>query len=136
MQTLDDEHPVADLAVEECWSLLRTQEFGRVAYRLVDEVHIVPINYLVDRGRLIVRTGSGNKLLAAALSSDAALEIDWVEETSAWSVVVRGRFHRLSEDEQAEIDDSALHSWVPTLKYEMLALLPSEVTGRRFLLQR
>jgi nitroimidazol reductase NimA-like FMN-containing flavoprotein (pyridoxamine 5'-phosphate oxidase superfamily) len=136
MQTLDDEHPVLDLSVEECWALLRTQEFGRVAYRLVDEVHIVPINYLVDRGRLIVRTTSGNKLLAAALQSDAALEIDWVEETSAWSVVVRGRFHRLSEDEAAEVDDSRLHSWVPTLKYEMLALLPSEVTGRRFLLQR
>jgi nitroimidazol reductase NimA-like FMN-containing flavoprotein (pyridoxamine 5'-phosphate oxidase superfamily) len=136
MQTLDDEHPVLDLSVEECWALLRTQEFGRVAFRLVDEVHITPINYLVDRGRLVVRTGSGNKLLAAALSSDAALEIDWIDETTAWSVVVRGRFHRLSESEQAEIDDSRLHSWVPTLKYEMLALLPSEVTGRRFLLQR
>jgi hypothetical protein len=136
MQTLDDEHPVLDLSVEECWALLRTQEFGRVAFRLVDEVHIAPINYLVDRGRLIVRTGSGNKLLAAALSSDAALEIDWIDETTAWSVVVRGRFHRLSESEQAEIDDSRLHSWVPTLKYEMLALLPAEVTGRRFLLQR
>jgi hypothetical protein len=136
MQTLDDEHPVLDLSAEECWALLRTQELGRVAYRLVDEVHIVPINYLVDRGRLIVRTASGNKLLAAALHSDAALEIDCVEETTAWSVVARGRFHRLSEDEQAELDDSRLHSWVPTPKYETLALLPAEVTGRGFLLRR
>ncbi len=136
MNVLDREHPVADLTAEECWTLLRSQEFGRLAYRLVDEVHLVPINYLVDDGRLVIRTGSGNKLLAAALESDAALEIDWYDEGSAWSVVARGRFHRLGEDEQAAIDETKLHSWLPTLKYEMLALLPSEVSGRRFLLDR
>lgn len=136
MDTMDDEHPVVELPVAECWDLLRSQQLGRLAYRLVDEVHLVPINYLVDRDRLVVRTSPGSKLLAAALESEAALEIDWVGVDQAWSVVARGRFHRLTEDEQREVDDEPLHSWVPTLKYELLALLPSELTGRRFLLRR
>ena len=136
MERLDDERPVLELSAEECWALLRSQEIGRVAYRLVDEVHIVPVNYLVDRGRLLIRSGSGNKLLAAALNSDAALEIDWFDDQNAWSVVVRGRLQRLTDHERNELGYLPLHSWVPTPKAELLVLLPAEVTGRRFLLRR
>ena len=136
MERLDDERPVLELSAEECWALLRSQEIGRVAYRLVDEVHIVPVNYLVDRGRLLIRSGSGNKLLAAALNSDAALEIDWFDDQNAWSVVVRGRLQRLTDHERNELGDLPLHSWVPTPKAELLDLLPAELTGRRFLLRR
>lgn len=136
MNALDEEHPVGDLTTQECWARLGSQEFGRLAYRLVDEVHLVPINYVVDHERLVIRTTSGGKLLAAALESDAALEIDWHDDESAWSVVARGRFHRLDEAEASLVDESRLHTWVPTLKYEVLALIPAEVTGREFLLRR
>ena len=98
MTTTQDE-PVAELSTEECWELLEADKFGRLAYRLVDEVHLVPINYAADAGALLFRTASGNKLLAAALHSDVAFEIDWHDEVAAWSVVVRGRLHRLGEDE-------------------------------------
>jgi hypothetical protein len=30
--------------------MLRDEEFGRLAYRLVDEVHTTPINYAVEDG--------------------------------------------------------------------------------------
>ena len=136
MERLDDERPVLELSAEECWALLRSQEIGRVAYRLVDEVHIVPVNYLVDRGRLLIRSGSGNKLLAAALNSDAALEIDWFDDQNAWSVVVRGRLQRLTDHERNELGDLPLHSWVPTPKAELLVPRPAEVTRRRVLQRR
>jgi nitroimidazol reductase NimA-like FMN-containing flavoprotein (pyridoxamine 5'-phosphate oxidase superfamily) len=95
MMSLDADHPVAELSVDECWELLDAEEFGGLAYRLVDEVHIVPINYVVDAGTLLFRTTAGNKLLAAALHSDVAFEIDWYDDRSAWSVVVRGCLRRL-----------------------------------------
>src|SRR6187455_717841 len=98
MTTTQDE-PVAELSTAECWQLLELEQFGRLAYRLVDEVHLVPINYAADAGALLFRTASGNKLLAAALHSDVAFEIDWHSDEAAWSVVVRGRLHRLAEDE-------------------------------------
>lgn len=135
MSTTEDE-PVAELSAEECWELLDVEEFGRLAYRLVDEVHLVPVNYAVDEGSLLFRTASGNKLLAAALHSDVALEIDWHDERAAWSVVVRGRLRRLAEDEAHRVEGRLLEPWVPTLKYDVVELVPETVTGRRFLLRR
>src|SRR4051812_32154322 len=99
-----EEEPVTTLTTEECWELLQLEEFGRLAYRLVDEVHLVPINYVADAGHLLFRTASGNKLLAAALHSDVAFEIDWRDEHTAWSVVVRGRLRRLHEDEVRRVE--------------------------------
>lgn len=127
-----EEEPVVVLTTEECWDLLRGEQFGRLAYRLVDEVHLVPINYVTDGRRLLFRTASGNKLLAAALHSDVALEIDWRDEQSAWSVVARGHLRRLSEDEAERVDDLPLQPWVPTLKYDVVELAAEVVTGRRF----
>jgi nitroimidazol reductase NimA-like FMN-containing flavoprotein (pyridoxamine 5'-phosphate oxidase superfamily) len=131
-----DEDPVVELTAEECWDLLDGDEFGRLAYRLVDEVHLVPINYATDARTLLFRTGSGNKLLAAALHSDVAFEIDWHDDVAAWSVVARGRLRRLGEDEAHRVESLALHPWVPTQKYDVIELNPDVVTGRRFRLRR
>jgi nitroimidazol reductase NimA-like FMN-containing flavoprotein (pyridoxamine 5'-phosphate oxidase superfamily) len=131
-----DEEPVVELTEVECWELLEDEQFGRLAYRLVDEVHLVPINYVAEGRSLLFRTGSGNKLLAAALHSDVALEIDWHDDRTAWSVVVRGRLRRLAEDEADRVDALPLHPWVPTLKYDVVELAAEVVTGRRFQLHR
>ena len=136
MTTRPHDEPVQRLDAEECWELLEGEELGRLAYRLVDEVHIVPVNYVVDGRSLLFRTASGNKLLAAALHSDVALEIDWYDDVSAWSVVARGHLRRLGEDEAHRVDDLRLHPWVPTLKYDVVELVPEIVTGRHFHLQR
>jgi len=134
--TTTEEEPVATLSTEECWELLELEEFGRLAYRLVDEVHLVPINYVADDGVLLFRTASGNKLLAAALHSDVAFEIDWHDDDAAWSVVVRGRIRRLHEYEVHRVEGRLLEPWVPTLKYDVVELTPESVSGRRFLLRR
>lgn len=134
--TEQSDDPVQELTVEQCWQLLGDEEFGRLAYRLVDEVHIVPINYLVDNRCLLFRTASGNKLLAAALHSDVAFEIDWRDDRSAWSVVARGTLRRLGEDEQHRLDGLPQQPWVDTPKYDVVELTPDEVTGRSFQLHR
>ncbi len=131
-----DDAPVVELTSEECWALLEDEQFGRLAYRLVDEVHLVPINYVTDGRSLVFRTASGNKLLAAALHSDVALEIDWHDDLTAWSVVARGRLRRLGEDEAHRADDLPLQPWVPTLMHEVVELDAEVITGRRFRLQR
>lgn len=136
MVAKDAGNPVGVLSPDECWGLLADEQFGRLAYRLVDEVHLVPINYVVDGTSLLFRTASGNKLLAAALHSDVAFEIDWYDDNSAWSVVVRGRLRQLDEGEQQRAEGLPLHSWVPTLKYDIIELLPEVVSGRTFRLQR
>ncbi len=135
MTSTADQDPVSVLSEEECWELLEAEEFGRLAYRLVDEVHIVPINFVSDGRVLLFRTASGNKLLAAAMHSAVAFEIDWHDDHTAWSVVVRGHVRQLEEDEEHRVDALPLHPWVPTLKYDVVELVPEHVTGRFFRLQ-
>jgi nitroimidazol reductase NimA-like FMN-containing flavoprotein (pyridoxamine 5'-phosphate oxidase superfamily) len=136
MMTNDDTAPVVDLTAEECWELLALARFGRLAYLLVDEVHVVPINVVADAGSLLFRTASGNKLLAAAMHAPVAFEIDWHDDLVAWSVVARGALRRVPEDEAHRVDDLELQPWVATVAYDVLELRPEVVTGRRFRLRR
>lgn len=130
------ESPVRELDAEECWALLGDTELGRLAYHLVDEVHVVPLNYVVDDGELLFRTTGGNKLLAAAMGAPVALEIDWHDEASAWSVLARGRLRVLDEVEEHRLDALPRRAWTSTMKYDVVGLRPTSVTGRAFRLDR
>ena len=127
---------VTELSPEECWEMLRDEEFGRLAYLLVGEVHITPINYAVEGGSLLFRTAEGNKLLAVVMGSDVALEIDQYGEDRARSVVVRGPARLLPEDEAHRAENVPLRPWVPTLKYNVVEIEPKVVSGRAFELSR
>ena len=131
-----NDQAVTELTSEECWEMLRDEEFGRLAYRLVDEVHITPINYAVEGGSLLFRTAEGNKLLAVVMGSDVAFEIDRYGEDSARSVVVRGTARLLPEDEAHRADNVPLRPWVPTLRYNVVEIEPKVVSGRAFELSR
>jgi len=127
---------VTELSEDECWQMLREEEFGRLAFRLVDEVHITPINYAVDGETLLFRTAEGSKLLGVVMGSDVAFEIDRYGEDTARSVVIRGVARLLPEDEAHRAENTKLRSWVPTSKYNVVEIAPSVVTGREFSLSR
>lgn len=130
------ENPVTEMTTEECWEMLRAEEFGRLAFRIVDEVHITPVNYAVDGKTLLFRTAEGTKLLAVVMGSQVAFEVDRYDGVSARSVVVRGTARLLPENEEHRVDGLALHPWVPTLKYNVVEIVPTVVTGRAYELAR
>lgn len=132
--------PVRALTDEESWEFVRTQEFGRLAFHLGDEVHIIPINVAVadDGGEpsLMFRTAEGSKLLAVVMNPDVAFEVDDIGPEHALSVVIRGRARRLPENEIHRAENIALRSWVPTLKYDVIEVHVTDITGRHFDLKR
>ena len=131
-----DEDVVTELSPDECWEMLRGEEFGRLAFRIVDEVHITPVNYAVDGETLLFRTAEGTKLLAVVMGSQVALEIDRYGEESARSVVVRGSARLLPEDEAHRSENVPLRPWVPSLKYNVVEITPQVISGRAFSLAR
>ena len=135
---VDDPSAVTELPETDCWELLRAEEFGRLAFHLVGEVHILPINYATDGRRLYFRTAEGSKLLGLTMNDDVALEIDHYDDDaeSAWSVVVRGAAHVLEGDAAEVVESLPLRPWVPTAKFVVVAIAPSEVTGRSFRLSK
>jgi nitroimidazol reductase NimA-like FMN-containing flavoprotein (pyridoxamine 5'-phosphate oxidase superfamily) len=131
-----DEDIVIELDHDECWAALRADEFGRLAYRLGDEINLVPLNYAVDGDTLLFRTAEGSKLLGIVMHPDVVFEIDSYDEESAQSVVVRGTARLLDEHEAHRADATRLRPWVPTLKYNVVEIEPVAITGRRFALAR
>lgn len=123
----------AALSNDECWEFLRSEEFGRLAFHLGDEVHIAPINYAVDHQTLLFRTAPGSKLLAVVMNPDVAFEIDTYDEHTARSVIVRGTARLLEEDEAHRAENVPLRPWVDADgKYNVVEIAPATLSGRRF----
>jgi nitroimidazol reductase NimA-like FMN-containing flavoprotein (pyridoxamine 5'-phosphate oxidase superfamily) len=134
---MTDHSPVTALSEEECWEFLHDQEFGRLAFHLANEVHIVPLNYAIDaEHRIVFRTAEGSKLLGLTMNADVAFEIDEFGEEEARSVVVRGRASQLEGSEVQEIEQLPLRPWVDYAKFNVIAVVVDELSGRRFELTR
>lgn len=130
------EEIITELTNEECWEALRNEEFGRLAYRLGEEVNIAPINYAVDGDTLLFTTAEGSKLLGVVMHPDVVFEIDGYDDQFAESVIVRGQARVLSEKEEHRVENVELHPWLDTLKYNVVEIAPTQITGRRFKLSR
>lgn len=128
--------PPRTMSTDECWQALREHEFGRLAFHLLGDVHITPINYAVDGGSVLFRTAQGNKLLGVVMHGPVALEIDELTDESAWSVVVRGQAQVLEGEESYRAEHLPLRPWVGDDKETVVQILPDEVSGRRFRLSK
>lgn len=124
------------LSVEECWELLRAQEFGRLAYVAEGDLAIVPLNYAVDGDQLVFRTADGSKLQGLLTEPKVAFEIDQIAEEEGTSVVVRGRIRMLSDTDEARLEQAGLRPWLGEDRPHLIALQPTRITGRRYSLRR
>jgi nitroimidazol reductase NimA-like FMN-containing flavoprotein (pyridoxamine 5'-phosphate oxidase superfamily) len=126
------------LSEDECWARLQTNEFGRMAYHLADEVHIAPVNYAVSGRRIVFRTSEGSKLLGVVMNEDVAFEIDRIEDEdeNAWSIIARGKAFILEGDDARETDNLRLRPWVASEKFNVVAITVQEISGREFHLAR
>lgn len=130
------DHTPVKMSVAECWQALREHEFARLAYHLLGDVHLTPVNYAVDGETLLLRTAEGNKLLSVVMQGAVALEIDELGTDEAWSVVVRGTTRLLEGQEAYRADNVPLRPWVGDDKQHVVEITPVEVSGRRFRLSR
>jgi nitroimidazol reductase NimA-like FMN-containing flavoprotein (pyridoxamine 5'-phosphate oxidase superfamily) len=101
-------------------ALIRTQphHFGRLGFTDYVGVFpsIIPINYLLDEDKIVIRTDAGSRLNAALRGAPVAFEVDGVDETHqvGWSVLVRGRAEEVTdEDKLAELRQTPLLAWHP-----------------------
>lgn len=126
-----------ELSDLECYQFLKTQELGRLAYHLLGEVHILPLNYAVDPdGRIIFRTAEGSKLLGVVMNDDVAFEVDEIVDETATSVIIHGKAEILEGSAAYIADSLPLRPWLDTPKFNVVAITPDEITGRHFELHR
>ncbi|MGZ4590113.1 MAG: helix-turn-helix domain-containing protein [Actinomycetes bacterium] len=124
---------------EECMRLLRRSTLGRVAFQAQSRPMVLPVNFIVVRDALIVRT-SESATLATSAPDSVAFEVDDVHPLDgsrheAWSVVVQGTMRRVTGAELDRLEVlPLLEPWAPGLRRAYLSIEPERVTGRRFLI--
>lgn len=117
---------------QTCWAHLRQEPVGRLGYHLVDEVHIVPVNYVVDGERLVFRTRPGSKLLGVVMDAAVAFEIDGGDRYRPWSVLARGQARVLEGAEARAAEELPLRPWISRDRFTFVAIEVQELTGRQF----
>lgn len=128
--------PVAtELSTSACWALLRTSSLGRLAVTGASGPDIFPLNFVVDHGTVIFRSGDGTKIAALTESPDVAFEIDGYDAPSGqvFSVVVKGRAEQIRDlYEGLEALALPLTPWQGGPKHHFVRIVPTSVTGRAF----
>lgn len=122
------------LSPAECRRLLAPGGLGRIAITTASGLMVLPVNYILVAGTIVVRTGSGS-LIAAHGDDPVSFETDHFDETlhRGWSVLVRGQAHRvLQPGELRNLREACdLRPW-PAGEHDLyVRIVPVRITGRR-----
>lgn len=122
------------LTRSECFELLAGESLGRLAF--VDERGpvVIPVNFVLDRHMVVIRTDEGAKLDMAGRGDRVAFEVDRVDAAgrTGWSVLIRGEAIEVTDpDELARLRGLPLRPWAPGAKGHYVRVLPASLSGRR-----
>jgi uncharacterized protein len=124
------------LTPRECMRLLATQQIGRLGISGKRFPLIMPFNYALDRGVIVIRTHAGSPL-SAADHANVAFEVDEIDRRtrSGWSVLVHALAEDVTEAHQADLVErmqaTGVKPWAPGEHGRWMRLIPQEITGRR-----
>jgi uncharacterized protein len=124
------------LSAEDCYGLLATQQIGRLGVNAEHYPLIFPVNYALDHGVIVIRTGAGTKL-AAANHANVTFEVDEIDQRtrSGWSVLVRGLAEEVTSEHRTELIErtkaSGVEPWAPGDRGYWMRLIPHGISGRR-----
>ena len=125
------------MTAAQCWALLRESVVGRLAVIHDRRPEIFPVNFAVDHGTIVFRTGSGT-LFQSSDGAFVAFEVDGYDAATAvaWSVVVRGVAHEVYElDDALEALRLPLYPWHEGPKPRIMRIHPDVVSGRQFVVR-
>jgi nitroimidazol reductase NimA-like FMN-containing flavoprotein (pyridoxamine 5'-phosphate oxidase superfamily) len=129
-----DRNGLEMLDEQECLHLLASATLGRIALSVDALPVILPVNFLLDAGRILIRTGKGTKLDAALENAVVAFEVDDIEpfDHGGWSVCVTGVAREVHDSaDLARIASLPLAHWTPNGLGHVMEVSTDFVSGRR-----
>ena len=125
------------ISEEECALLLAAGKVGRVGVSQGALPAVLPVNYAVLDGDIVIRTGAGTKLDAALRGAVVAFEIDSIDPIyhEGWSVMVQGRAHEVVDPEELKRARTLpLEPWAAGVRDRFVRISSERVSGRRIAL--
>ena len=126
---------IQSLSSEECLQLLSTGSVGRIAVTRDALPVILPVNYAVDGGSILIRTTDGAILRAArAGGAVVAFEVDNLDERTmtGWSVLVTGTLREVTAVSAVlRAEQLPLVPWAGGERRHFVRITPGLISGRR-----
>ena len=125
------------LSTEECLHLLSTTGVGRIAVTRDALPVILPVNYAMDGGSILIRTTDGAVLRAArAGGAVVAFEVDNLDESTmtGWSVLITGTLREVTAVSAVlRAEQLPLAPWAGGDRRHFVRITPGILSGRRIL---
>jgi nitroimidazol reductase NimA-like FMN-containing flavoprotein (pyridoxamine 5'-phosphate oxidase superfamily) len=124
---------IRELPEDECMTRLRSATVGRIAFCTPAGPVILPVNFVLDGGAVVVRT-TPYSMLAGHIADPIAFEVDDLDhdERRGWSVLVAGDASQIDDPDDIVEGEfrSRLTPWAPGSRNLFVRITPRSVTGR------
>ena len=118
----------------ECRRLIAPGGVGRIAFGTPSGPVVVPVNFAVLAGTLVIRTAEGTVIDGHA-GEQVALEVDHIDEAlcQGWSALVRGPARRVAHPAELRRlqEEAVVWPWAGGEREVYVRIVPREITGRR-----
>jgi len=125
---------VTKLLTAECRRLIAAGGIGRIAFGTASGPIVLPVNFAMLAGTIVVRTSEGTAVDGHA-DEQVAFEVDHIDEalSQGWSVLVRGKAHRVTHPAELQLirRDTDLWPWPGDDRDIYVRIIPDTITGRR-----
>jgi nitroimidazol reductase NimA-like FMN-containing flavoprotein (pyridoxamine 5'-phosphate oxidase superfamily) len=136
--TADDDHPefreIVELSRDECRTLLRRHQVGRVVFVDTRGPVALPVNYVLDHDDIVFRTEVWSSLFATPSTGNVSFEVDEIDEGNrlACSVLATGTVREVQDPaELRHVERLHPQPWTRGPRDHYLRLTVQVMTGRR-----
>lgn len=123
-----------ELEEAECLELLDEHHVGRVAY--CDDLGpvVLPVNYALDQGTILIQTSPHSTLASRLRAAPASFQIDEFDEytQTGWSVLVRG-YAAYVDPTDLPAEEGRPRTWAEGQRTLHVRITPHDISGRRLL---
>ena len=125
---------ITKLMPVECHRLIAGGGIGRIGFGTTSGPVVLPVNFAVVAGTIVIRTGEGT-MIDGHSDEQVAFEVDHIDEalSQGWSVLVRGMAHHVAHP--AELQnirrETTLWPWPGGDRDVYVRIIPDTITGRR-----
>lgn len=123
-----------ELGTAECLELLAAHQVGRVAYCDDQGPVVLPVNYALDHGCVLIQISPHSTLARCLRATPASFQLDEFDDytRTGWSVLVRGDAAYV-ESADLPTDDDRPHTWAEGQRTLHVRITPRDISGRRLL---
>jgi nitroimidazol reductase NimA-like FMN-containing flavoprotein (pyridoxamine 5'-phosphate oxidase superfamily) len=130
------ENGLEELSAAECFQLLGSQPIGRLVFHEGGLPAIRLVNFVLDGGAVVFRTGGGQMFAAAARGDVVAFEVDEYDADRhlGWTVTAVGHLSPITDPVELDrISRLPVRPWAPGERPNALRVDVESISGRRLL---